>query len=195
MKLVARTLKDRFVRLELLSESHREALRPLADDPQLWVQTTLNASGAGFDPWFDTMLEASRSDRQISFAVVDAITGRYAGHSAYLCIEPAHARVEIGWTWYGAEFHRTHVNPAAKRQLLNHAFGCGAARVELKTGSQNLRSQGAMEKLGAVREGVLRSHAMTWTGARRDSVYFSVLAAEWPGVVAGLDVRLVEAAP
>jgi RimJ/RimL family protein N-acetyltransferase len=190
MKLTAETLEDRHVRLELLDARHREALRPAANDPSLWNQTSLNAAGDGFDVWFETMMGAVRSGRQISYAVHDKTAGPLVGHTAYLAIEPAHARVEIGWTWYAGAAHRTHVNPACKRLLLAHAFACGAARVELKTGANNLRSQGAMEKMGAVREGVLRSHAMTWTGERRDSVYYSVLIDEWPRVKAGLDARL-----
>jgi len=190
MDLTSATLSNAFVRLESLEERHREPLRPLAADPSLWVQTSLNA-GKDFDLWFDTMLAANVHGAQISFAVFDKRRAAYAGHSGYLAIAPDHDRVEIGWTWYGAAFHKSHVNPAAKRLLLAHAFGCGAARVELKTGDQNRRSQGAMEKLGAVRDGVLRSHAMTWTGARRDSVFYSILADEWAGVRDRLDARLL----
>lgn len=190
MNLSAVDLESAYVRLELLAERHRAPLRPIADDPSLWVQTSLNASAAGFDSWFDTMTKASAAGIQISYAVQDRIGGGIVGHTAFLAIAPDHDRVEIGWTWYAASAHRSHVNPAAKRLLFGHAFDSGAARVELKTGAHNLRSQGAMEKLGAVREGVLRSHAMTWTGERRDSVYYSVLASEWPVVRDGLDARL-----
>jgi len=195
MKLSAVALENAYVRLELLEERHRAPLRPIADDPSLWVQTSLNASAAGFDRWFDTMVRTSASGAQISYAVHDKIGGAVVGHTAFLAIAPDHDRVEIGWTWYGASAHRSHVNPAAKRLLFGHAFDSGAARVELKTGAHNLRSQGAMEKLGAVREGVLRSHAKTWTGERRDSVYYSVLASEWPAVRDGLDARLETMAP
>lgn len=194
MNLTAETRENRHVRLELLEARHHEALRPAANDASLWNQTSLNAAGDGFDPWFETMMAAARSGRQISYAVHDKAAGALVGHTAYLAIDPAHARVEIGWTWYAVTAHRTHVNPACKRLLLAHAFACGAARVELKTGANNRRSQGAMEKMGAVREGVLRSHAMTWAGARRDSVYYSVLADEWASVKAGLDARLEAAA-
>jgi RimJ/RimL family protein N-acetyltransferase len=190
MDLIATPLEDDVLRLEIFAERHREPLRPLADDPSLWLQTSLNASGAGFDPWFEAMTTENITGRQISFAVFDKRSGQYAGHTAYLNISPEHARVEIGWTWYGVDFHRSHVNPAAKRLLLAHAFACGAYRVELKTGAHNLRSQGAMEKMGATREGVLRSHSPTWTGERRDSVFYSILAPEWPAVKAGLDARL-----
>jgi|GEM_PF-329177 RimJ/RimL family protein N-acetyltransferase len=190
MDLTSAILSNAFVRLEPLEARHREPLRPLAADPSLWLQTSLNAN-TDFDLWFDTMLAANAHGAQISFAVFDKRSAAYAGHTGYLAIAPDHDRVEIGWTWYGAAFHRSHVNPAAKRLLLAHAFAAGAARVELKTGDQNLRSQGAMEKLGATRDGVLRSHAKTWTGARRDSVFYSILAHEWAGVRDRLDARLL----
>ncbi|MFW6412992.1 MAG: GNAT family N-acetyltransferase [Oceanicaulis sp.] len=189
MKLVARPLQNPYVRLEPLEARHREPLRPLAADPSLWVQTTLNAS-TDFDAWFDAMLTASAGAAQMSFAVFDRRAGAYAGHTSYLAIAQDYDRVEIGWTWYGRAFHRTHVNPASKRLLFAHAFRSGAARVELKAGTQNLRSQGAMTKMGAVREGVLRSHTPVWSGGRRDTVYFSVLSDEWPAVRDGLDARL-----
>lgn len=188
--LTPRVLENPHVRLEPLEERHREPLRPLADDPSLWVQTSLNASGAGFDPWFDTMLAAQARGAQICFAVLDRRSGRYAGHTSYLSPAWEHSRVEIGWTWYGAAFHGGAINPACKRLLLANAFAAGAARVELKTGTENLRSQAAMTKMGATREGVLRSHSPTWTGARRDTVFFSVLAGEWPAVRDRLDARL-----
>lgn len=190
MDLTSTPLSNAFVRLEPLEARHREPLRPLAADPSLWVQTSLNAS-THFDSWFDTMLAANASGAQISFAVFDKRRAAYAGHTGFLAIAPDHGRVEIGWTWYGAGFHRSHVNPAAKRLLLAHAFKAGAARVELKTGDHNLRSQGAMEKLGATRDGVLRSHARTWTGERRDSVFYSVLADESARVRDRLDARLL----
>ena len=167
MDLSSATLSNAFVRLEPLEARHREPLRPLAADPSLWVQTSLNAS-THFDPWFDAMLAANAKGAQISFAVFDRRRDAYAGHSAYLSIAQDHDRVEIGWTWYGAAFHKSHVNPAAKRLLLAHAFAAGA-----------------------VRDGVLRSHTRTWTGARRDSVFYSILADEWPGVRDRLDARLL----
>lgn len=190
MDLTPRLLENDFVCLEPLDERHREGLRPLTGDASQWLQTTMRADGEHFDAWFDTMLAAHRSGSQISHAVFDKLSGRPAGHTAYLAIQPAYQRVEIGWTWYDAAFRATHINPACKHLLMANAFAAGAARVELKTGTQNLRSQGAMTKMGATREGVLRSHTPTWTGERRDTVFFSVLDSEWPRVKAGLEERL-----
>lgn len=190
MDLRTHPLSNRFVRLEPLNEDHREPLRPLADEPSLWAQSVMDGQGAAFDPWFEAMLEASRTPAQISFAVFDLIQHTYAGHTSYLNFVPAQDRVEIGWTWYGKAFQGTHINPACKRLLIGHAFEVGALRVELKTGTENTHSQRAMTKMGATREGVLRSHTRTWRGTRRDTVYFSILAQEWPKVRESLDQRL-----
>ena len=190
MKLIARKLEDAHVRLEPLREEHREALRTLADDPDLWALTPLRGDGAHFDAWFNAMRAKHGRGLQISFAVFAKAENTCAGHTAYLNAARERACVEVGWTWYAAPFRGGVVNPACKRLLLDNAFASGAERVELKTHGRNLRSQRAMEKLGAVREGVLRSHSPTWTGERRDVVYYSILKTEWPKVEAGLDARL-----
>ncbi|MCC5995987.1 MAG: GNAT family N-acetyltransferase [Oceanicaulis sp.] len=190
MQLEPVILGNAHVRLEPLGESHREALRGPADDPDIWAFMTERGDGAHFDAWFDKMLTASAGPAQISHAVFDAATGVCAGHSAFLEISERHARVEIGWTWYAAHARGGLVNPACKHLLLARAFACGAERVEFKTHHLNQRSQRAIARLGAVREGVLRSHYATWTGQRRDTVMFSILRAEWPGVKAALGARL-----
>lgn len=190
MDLKPAVLEDADVRLEPLEEAHREALRGPADDPTIWAYMTQRGDGPFFDPWFDKMLTASAGPSQISHAVIDTASGACVGHTAFLEISAHHARVEIGWTWYAASARGVRVNPACKRLLLARAFACGAQRVELKTHHLNQRSQRAIARLGAVREGVLRSHYATWTGERRDTVMFSILREEWPGVQAALQARL-----
>jgi N-acetyltransferase len=190
MELKPVILEDAHVRLEPLLEAHREALRAPADDPGIWAFMTQRGDGAHFDAWFDKMLTASAGPSQISHAVIDAASGACVGHTGFLEISAVHARVEIGWTWYVASVRGGLVNPACKHLLLARAFACGAQRVELKTHHLNQRSQRAIARLGAVREGVLRSHYATWTGQRRDTVMFSILKDEWPGVKAGLEARL-----
>lgn len=195
MKLEPETLENAFVRLEPLKESHRETLRPLAVEAELWALTSLRGDGAHFDDWFDLMLGQQQAGGQISHAVRLVSTGELAGHTAFLAIEPVHQRVEVGWTWYSAPWRGGVVNPACKRLMLGRAFEAGAQRVELKTHGRNERSQRAMARMGAVREGTLRSHMQTWRGDRRDTVFFSVLPDEWPVVRAGLDARLQAFAP
>jgi RimJ/RimL family protein N-acetyltransferase len=190
MKLEPAVLENAVVRLEPLTEAHRETLRPLAQEAELWALTSLRGDGEHFDHWFDLMLEGSRAGSQISHLVQRRSDGAPVGHSAFLSIVPEHERLEIGWTWYGATARGTQVNPAAKHLLLGRAFECGAERVELKTHHRNLRSQAAMTKMGATREGTLRRHMKCWTGEWRDTVWFSVLKEEWPAVSAGLQARL-----
>ena len=113
------------------------------------------------------------------------------GSTRYLAIEPAHRRLEIGHTWYAPSEWGGQVNPACKLALLRHAFETlGFNRVELKTDNRNLRSQTAIAKLGAVREGVFRAHMVRRDGTLRDSVYFSIVKSEWPAVRDRLTRRL-----
>jgi RimJ/RimL family protein N-acetyltransferase len=116
--------------------------------------------------------------------------GWLVGSSSYLNIVPADARLEIGFTWYTAEARGGAVNPEAKYLLLENAFAVHYNRVEFKTDARNARSRAALVKLGAKEEGVLRGHMWMPKGYFRDSVYFSILASEWPEVRAGLQTRL-----
>ncbi len=188
MDLKPQTLENAHVRLEPLREAHREAMRAAADDKDTWKWMSLRGDGPHFDFWFDFVLADQAAGHAISHAVI--VDGVVIGHSAYLVITPYFDRVEIGWTWYAKNHRGTAVNPACKLLLLGRAFACGAERVELKTHHKNTHSQNAMAKMGAVREGTLRHHAKCWDGSYRDTVYFSVLRAEWPGVKAGLEARL-----
>ncbi len=188
MELVAETLIGNTVRLEPLVEAHREAMREAADVPDMWRLMTIRGDGEHFDAWFDDRLAEQARGSAISHAVI--IGDEVIGHSAYLVITPQFDRVEIGWTWYVTDHRGTMVNPECKLLLLDHAFACGAERVELKTHIKNVHSQNAMIKLGAVREGTLRHHVRLWDGSWRDSVFFSILREEWPGVKVGLEARL-----
>ena len=190
MQIEPRVLENDIVRLEPLTEAHREELRPLAAETELWALTSIRGDGEHFDGWFDLMLAGQARGDQISHLVRSKTTGSALGHSAYLGITPAHRRLEVGWTWYCAEARGGQTNPASKRLLLGNAFDNGAERVELKTHHKNFRSQNAMLKMGAAREGTLRHHLLSWTGEWRDSVYFSILREEWPAARAGLERRL-----
>ncbi|MEM9420944.1 MAG: GNAT family protein [Pseudomonadota bacterium] len=183
-------MEDKFVCLHPMNESHREALRPLAAEEELWALTTTRGDGPYFDAWFNGRLHAQKNGTAISYAVWVKNSGAFGGHTSYLGISSADARVEVGWTWYAAPYRGTAVNPACKHLLLGHAFKAGAKRVELKTHGKNERSQRAMKKMGATYEGTHRSNQATWTGERRDTVYFSILEEEWPEVRDGLRERL-----
>lgn len=181
------------VRLEPLAEPHREALRAAADDERLWAHTLTNARGAGFDAWFADALAERDAGRRAPFAVRRLADAQLLGSTSYLDINLPHKRIEIGSTWYLPSVWGTAVNPECKLLLLAHAFEVlGVNRVALITDARNERSQAAIAKLGAVREGILRSHMITQGGRVRDTVVFSIIAAEWPAVRAGLSARLAE---
>ena len=177
------------VRLEPLTPAHRADLALAADHPAIWTHMPSNASGAGFDPWFDAALTVAASGREAVWAV--RAGGALVGSTRYLAIEPAHRRLEIGHTWYAPAVWATHVNAASKFALLRYAFEALAMnRVELKTDARNQRSQRAIAKLGATREGVFRAHMIRRDGSLRDSVYFSIVRSEWPAVRERLAERL-----
>ena len=113
-----------------------------------------------------------------------------AGTSSLFDIVPEHRTLEIGYTWFRPEFRGTAVNPEAKLLMLGEAFGAGALRVQFSVNALNARSRAAVLKLGAHQEGVIRRHRVTWTGAKRDTVLFSIIDEEWPAVKAGLEARL-----
>ncbi|HEX4607637.1 MAG TPA: GNAT family protein [Urbifossiella sp.] len=181
--------------LEPLAEGHRGPLRAAAADARIWECTLTRGDGAAFDPWFDTALADRAAGRRLPFAVRRADDGRWVGSTSYLDIAPAHRRLEIGSTWYHPGVWGTAVNPGCKLLLLAHAFeAVGVNRVAFITDALNPRSQAAIAKLGAVREGVLRAHMLSQGGRVRDTVVFSIVVAEWPSVRAGLLARLAAAA-
>lgn len=185
------TLIARAVRLEPLAREHREGLARAADQAEIWEHMPASAAGDDFAAWFDQALELALTGREAVWAVRTSADGEIVGSTRYLAIEPAHRRLEIGHTWYAPQVWATQVNPACKLALLRYAFeSLGFNRVELKTDSRNLRSQAAIAKLGAVREGVFRAHMVRRDGSLRDSVYFSIVRDEWPRVRASLTARL-----
>ena len=121
--------------------------------------------------------------REIAFAIIHKSDKRAIGSTRFLDIQPAHRTLEIGWTWIGTKYQRTAVNTECKYLLLSYAFEkLGAVRVQLRTDTRNEKSQKAIERIGAVKEGVLRKSHTTHTGFIRDSVYYSIIDDEWPAV-------------
>lgn len=184
------------VRLEPLTEAHREPLRAAADDDRVWEFMTLLGRGPGFDEYFDDALKQRGLGRRVPFAVRLLATDELVGSTGYIDPVPQHKRVEVGWTWYRPDQWQTATNPECKLLLLTHAFDAlGFNRVQFHTDLLNTRSQAAIAKLGAVREGVLRSHAITRGGRIRDSVIFGMTRAGWPEVKERLEARLASFAP
>lgn len=189
MNVTAPHLQNQYVQLEPLTESHREPLRRAGADPELWRFHSLNQHGQSFDRWFDWSIGAGQKGAAQAFTVTSR--GVAAGSSSYLAIDAVNKRLEIGSTWYAKAFQGGAVNPAVKLLLMGHVFGTlGWNRVEFKLDMRNTRSRAAMRKLGATEEGIFRAHMILPDGHVRDSVYFSVIRSDWPGVKAGLERRL-----
>jgi len=186
-------LNGRWVQLEPLGEQHREALRIAADDERIWLHTLLIARGPEFDRWFDEALAQRSTGRQFPFAIRHLANQKLVGSTSYLDPVLRHRRVEIGSTWYTPDVWGTHVNPECKLLLLAHAFEVlGINRVSFCTDARNTRSQAAIAKLGAVKEGIMRAHMVTQGNRIRDSVLYSIVISDWPGVKARLTTRLME---
>jgi RimJ/RimL family protein N-acetyltransferase len=190
MQLEPRVLENRFVRLEPMSETHREDLRSACDaDPATWNDLyPYSMAGEHFDPMWAKMLGDIAAGRTIAFAVV--VEGRCQGISCYSGIDAANGVVEVGGTYYAPALRGGAVNPAAKRLMLGHAFDREARRLVFRVDAINARSRAAVLKLGAQQEGILRQDRVTWTGRIRDTVVFSILADEWPAARERLDARL-----
>jgi N-acetyltransferase len=189
------TLTGRVVRLEPLSNAHVPDLTLAGKDPEIWtymlygtVQTEEQMEG-----WVDDMLARQAQGTDLPFAVILLDSGKAIGATRYLDISRRNRSVEIGGTWYASEYQRTAVNSECKYLLLRQAFEVyGCIRVQLKTDFRNERSQRAIERLGAVREGVLRNHMITPQGTIRHSVYYSILDSEWPQVKRRLESWLTK---
>jgi RimJ/RimL family protein N-acetyltransferase len=188
MIIAPNVLEGEHVRLEPLAEAHRAELAKALDcDAANWAIQAVNGRGEGFAGFWNVLVN---SPGRIGFAVRDRKSGGLAGTSSFIGVEPRHATLEIGSTWLRPEYRGTLVNPEAKLLMMGEAFGAGALRVQFSVDTRNQRSQAAMLKLGAVREGVVRRHLVTWTGHKRDTVLFSVIDSEWPEVERGLRARL-----
>lgn len=193
MRVPASALVGRFVRLEPLSDSHVEGLAAIGLDDAIWQHMPYGHMRDEGDirRWVRELLDRASRGTDAPFAVVHLASGRIAGATRYMDIRPADRGLEIGGTWYGAEFQRTAVNTECKYLLLRNAFEeMKCIRVQFKTDSRNLRSQRAIERIGAVREGVLRNHMILPDGTFRYSVYYSVLDSEWPEVKRRLESKL-----
>ena len=186
------TLTGKHVRLEPMTEAHIPALAEIGTGQDFWhfmlygeMRTDADMRG-----WVTDIL-ARKGD--LPFVAVHLSSGRVAGATRYLNVFPKDRGLEIGGTWYGPEFQRTAVNTECKYLLLQHAFETlGAIRVQLKTDSRNVRSQKAIERIGGVKEGVLRNHMILPDGVIRHSVFYSIIDSEWPAVkerLAGLMER------
>jgi len=175
-------LGDERARLEPLTEKHFEPLMAIAlSNSDIWKFTLAHITD--FTNYFNTALKERENKASYPFAMFDKKENRYVGCTRYANISFRDKRLEIGWTWIDPLMQGSGINKHNKYLMLQFAFETlGLNRVELKTAGTNLKSQRAMEKIGAVREGVLRKHSINDIGAIRDTVYYSFINDEWPQV-------------
>jgi len=186
------SLEGHGVRLEPLAQAHRDGLAAAAADGRLWeLWFTFVPEPAQTEAYIADALAGQRAGHMLPWAVRDLSTGTIAGSTRFHDIVPSIDRVEIGYTWYAARWQRSHVNTACKLVLLTHAFeALGCRVVGFRTDNFNFASQKAIEALGARKDGTIRHHQARRDGSVRDSVMYSILAAEWPDVKRHLSMRL-----
>jgi RimJ/RimL family protein N-acetyltransferase len=188
------TLEGEHVRLDPLRPEHVGSLWNIAKrhltDLFQWIPYRLETL-KDFEQFNAQVLDEQRRGLTVPFVTIQRKSGQIVGTTRYMNIDLANRKVEIGSTWIAPTWQRTAVNTDAKFLMLRHAFETwNCLRVELKTDALNERSRMAILRLGAKEEGTLRKHMLTWNGRERDSVYFSILDTEWPGVKAGLEAKL-----
>lgn len=177
-------LENNRARLEPLTEAHYSELLPIALHKELWEFTGSKVNNeADFERYFKQALKERAAGSSYPFAIFDKQHNCYAGCTRFGNISLENKRVEIGWTWYLPSLQRSGINKSCKFLLLSFGFETlQLNRIELKTSIYNLKSQGAMLKIGAVKEGILRRHFINEDGVVRDTVYFSFIHEEWPAI-------------
>ena len=193
MNITPITLTGQHVRLEPLAEAHVPDLSLVGLEPSIWRNMLYGEidSEARMLGFVQDLLRREATGKDLPFAVIELGSGRAIGCTRFMDIQTRNRGVEIGGTWYGLAYQRSVVNTECKYLLLRHAFEAwDCIRVQLKTDLRNERSQRAIERIGAVREGVLRNHMIRPDGTPRDSVYYSIIDREWPAVKARLEAML-----
>jgi RimJ/RimL family protein N-acetyltransferase len=185
------TLDGAYVRLEPLKLTHHAALLA-AHDPTVMQWFPIPATdGESLRTWIETAVDEEARGSSLPFATIERASGTAVGSTRFLAIDSIHRHVEIGATWIGRRWQRTALNTEAKLLMMTLAFEhWGALRVEFKTDSLNTQSRAALLRLGAVEEGTSRNHIITQSGRIRHTVWFSVIAEEWPALKAKLEARL-----
>jgi len=184
-EIVPIVLEGKHVRLSPMTLEHVPMLAEIGVNQKIWDFMVYSSMETEKDMmnWVSDILKRAELGTDLPFVVTHLSSGRIAGATRYLNIFPNDRGLEIGGTWYGTDFQRTAVNSECKYLLLKHAFETlGCIRVQLKTDLRNERSQKAIERIGAKREGVLRNHMILPNGYYRHSVYYSIIDSEWPAV-------------
>lgn len=183
MNLQPLILEGERVALLPMQKSHITALLEAAADPNIFAYMTPLHSSTDVEKFVHQALEEQAAELGIPYSVYDKLTDTFVGSTRLFDISTQHRNLEIGHTWYNPQVWRTRVNTECKYLLLNHCFETlNLLRVQLKTDLRNERSQAAIARLGAKKEGILRQHRILHDGYIRDTVMFSILDTEWPEV-------------
>jgi len=187
------TLEGHGIRLEPLADEHHDGLAAAAADGRLWeLWFTAVPEPEQTQAYIADALAGQQKGQMLPWAVRELASGTIIGSTRYHDIVTAIDRVEIGYTWYGKRWQRSHVNTCCKLLLLGHAFDTlGCQVVGLRTDNFNFASQRAIEALGAKKDGAIRHYQARRDGSVRDSVIYSILAREWPDVKRHLELRLI----
>ena len=185
------------VRLEPMRRDHLDALTDAGAHAELWKWTRATASTRQtMSEYMEEALAEAEGGTAIPFVTIDRASSTIVGSTRFHNLDAGNRHVEIGWTWVTPAFQRSYINSEAKYLMLRHAFDVWKCiRVELKTDVLNEKSRDAMRRMGAVEEGILRRHVITYSGRFRDTIYYSILDDEWPAVRARLEARLHRAGP
>ncbi len=191
------TLHGRYVRLEPLTTQHFDRLWAIGQDAELWQWTPYHINTPDkMHAYIKAALDAQAIGTALPFVTIWQATNEIVGSTRFGNIDAANHRVEIGWTWIDRRWQRTPVNTEAKFLMLQHAFEMWhCIRVEIKTDQMNEKSQRAIERLGALREGTFRHHMIVEGGRLRNTVYYSIIDDEWPQVKARLQEQLARPYP
>ena len=192
MRIEKTILTGKNVRLEPLSESHVLGLTEAINDGALWeLPVTIVPHPSDLPQFLSNAELAFQEQKELAFATIDMNTGSVVGSTRFRCIDIAHKRVEIGFTFIAQSWQRTHINTEAKLLMLGHAFEHWQFnRVEFLTDVLNTKSRNAISRIGGHEEGVLRNHMVMRGGRIRDSVIFSIIKPEWPHVKSILTAKL-----
>lgn len=177
----------------LILQTDRVLLRPvqkgdlqefarLTADPSMWIYFTSDLSVSDeLEKWVDDAIAQTAEGSRLAFTILDKTSGRIAGSTSLGNSSFRDQRIEIGWTWLGKDFRGTGLNGETKYILLNYCFeSLKFERVEVKTDVLNIPARKALQRIGMTEEGILRSHTLMTHTRRRDTIYYSVLKAEWP---------------
>jgi len=176
-----------------MTMEHHAGLTAIGLDPEIWRLTVaVVRTPEEMQSYMESALRPQAERTSVPFVTIERSSARIVGSTRFGNYDPLNRRIEIGWTWLAQAWQRTATNTEAKYLMLTHAFErLGCVRVELKTDVLNLPSRKAMMRIGAKEEGILRKHTLMWTGRYRDTVFYSILDAEWPRVKARLETLLI----